>query len=158
MGLQLSDREVLYHRKQMYENTLVHGIPATIESIVDKYEDSHDFYNDINDNHQSFDDKIDTYINLDEFPSISTLRSLGWYIENDDNPIIADIPVMYINREGVVATFKPSVDDKVSFLANPIDKGTEKREFLMKDFKGHGFPNVIWYTVKLVPYRTKKGD
>lgn len=157
MGLQMSEKETLYHRKQMFENMKVHGIPASITSIGETYEDSYDFYNDIVDSN-SFDKFIETWITYDEVPSIKTLRSLGWYVETEDFPVIAYIPVLYLKRDGTTANFRPSVDDKVTLTANPIDYNKSKREFLIKDFKGNGFPNTIYYTVKLVPYRVDNND
>lgn len=156
MGLQISDKETLYHRKQMYENMKVHGIKAQIESIGDTYDQAYDFYNDIVSSTESFDNKINTWLTYDEVPSIKTLRSLGWYVETEDFPVVAYIPVMYLKRDGEVASFRPAVDDKVSLIANPIDSNSSTREFLIKDFKGNGFPNTIYYTVKMVPYRTDK--
>lgn len=153
MGLQMSISETLYQRKQMYENMKVHGIKAQIESIGNNYEATYDFYNDIDDSQESFDDRIETWLTYEEVPSIKTLRSLGWYIETEDFPVVAYIPVMYLKRDGEVASFKPAVDDKVILVSNPIDDNSSTREFLIKDFKGNGFPNVIYYTVKLVPYR-----
>ena len=156
MGLQISEKETLYHRKQMYENMKVHGIKAQIDSIGNTYDQTYDFYNDIISSEESFDDKIETWLTYDEVPSIKTLRSLGWYIETESFPIIAYIPVMYLKRDGEVASFKPAVDDKVTLIANPIDNNSSTREFLIKDFKGNGFPNTIYYTVKMVPYREDK--
>lgn len=156
MGLQISEKETLYHRKQMYENMKVHGIKAQIDSIGNTYDQTYDFYNDIISSEESFDDKIETWLTYDEVPSIKTLRSLGWYIETESFPIIAYIPVMYLKRDGEVASFKPAVDDKVTLIANPIDDNSSTREFLIKDFKGNGFPNTIYYTVKMVPYREDK--
>lgn len=153
MGLQMSEKETLYHRKQMYENMKVHGIAAKIESIGNTYKETYDFYNDISDESTSFDDKIDTYLTYEEVPSIKTLRSLGWYIETEDFPVIAYIPVYYAKKDGKPASFRPAVDDKVILVANPIDDNSAVRKFLIKDFKGNGFPNTIYYTVKLVPYR-----
>lgn len=153
MGLQITERETLYHRKQMYENMKVHGIKAQIDSINDNYDDTYDFYNDIIHEENSFDDKINTWITYEEVPSIKTLRSLGWYIETEDFPVVAYIPVLYVKRDGTLSTFRPAVDDKVTLVANPIDDNNSKRVFLIKDFKGNGFPNTIYYTVKLVPMR-----
>lgn len=153
MGLQISEKETLYHRKQMYENMRVHGIHAEIESIGNNYDDTYDFYNDIQHEEESFDERIETYLTYEEVPSIKTLRSLGWYIETEDFPVIAYIPVLYLKRDNTPASFRPAVDDKVILEANPIDENKSIREFLIKDFKGNGFPNTIYYTVKLVPYR-----
>lgn len=156
MGLQLTEKETLYHRKQMYENMKVHGISATIDSIGNTYEETYDFYNDIVNEETSFDEKIETYLTYEEVPSIKTLRSLGWYIETEDFPTIAYIPVFYAKKDGSPASFHPSVDDRVTLIANPIDTNSSERQFLIKDFKGNGFPNTIYYTVKLVPYRVSK--
>ena len=81
------------------------------------------------------------------------MRSLGWYIETEDFPVIAYIPVLYVKRDGTLASFRPAVDDKVKLVSNPIDPNSSERVFLIKDFKGNGFPNTIYYTVKLVPMR-----
>ena len=156
MIYQMSEKETLYQRMQMYENMRVHGISAKIVSIGDKYEESYDFYNDIIDKEESYDDSIDTYLTYEEVPSISTLRSLGWYIETENFPVIAYIPVLYLTKEGTPSTFRPALDDRVILVANPIDDNSSTREFLIKDFKGNGFPNTIYYTVKLVPDRVDK--
>lgn len=150
MGLQMSEKETLYHRRQMFENMRVHGIKAKIEPIGD-HSVSYDFYNDREEG--PFENAIDTWLTYDEVPSIKTLRSLGWYIETEDFPVIAFIPVLYLKRDNKPATFKPAVDDKVILVGNPIDDNPSTREFLIKDFKGNGFPNTIYYTVKLVPMR-----
>lgn len=152
MGLQISEKETLYHRKQMFETMKVHGIPCKIESIANQYGVAYDFYNDVVDE-SSFDDSIETWLTYEEVPSIKTLRSLGWYVETEDFPVIAYIPVMYLGRDGNVAAFHPSVDDRVTLTANPIDENSSQRRFLIKDFKGNGFPNTIYYTCKLVPER-----
>lgn len=153
MGLQMSKTETLYHRKQMFENMRVHGIPARIESIGGTEEEgTYDFYNDV-EGDGSFDGSIDTWLTYDEVPSIKTLRSLGWYIETESFPVIAYIPVLYMKRDKTIAEFKPSVDDRVTLISNPIDSETSTRKFLLKDFKGNGFPNTIYYTCKLVPFR-----
>ena len=156
MGLQMSDKETLYQRKQMFENMKVHGIKAHITSIGNNYEETYDFYNDIADSKQSFDKDIDTWLTYEEVPSIKTLKSLGWYLETESFPVIAYIPVLYLKRDGTPADFRPAVDDKVTLIANPIDSNSSKREFLIKDFVGNGFPNNIYYTVKMVPYRKDK--
>lgn len=153
MGLQMSEKEVLYQRRQMFENMRVHGIKAHIDSIGDDYSSTYDFYNDIVDEKESFDNGVDTWITYEEVPSIKTLRSLGWYVETEEFPVIAYIPVMYLKKSGAVASFRPAVDDKVTVTSNPIDGNHSTREFLIKDFKGQGFPNVIYYIIKLVPYR-----
>lgn len=158
MGLQMSTKETLYQRRQMYDTMRIHGIAARIKSIGDTYEETYDFYNDIVDEQQSFDNMINTWLTYEEVPSIKTLRSLGWYIETEDFPVIAYIPVLYLERDGTPASFRPAVDDEVILTANPIDKNSSERKFLIKDFKGNGFPNTIYYTVKLVPMRVNSND
>lgn len=153
MGLQLSEKETLYQRRQMFDNMRIHGITAKIEPIGKTYDATYDFYNDIIDDKSSFDNVIDTWLTYEEVPSIKTLRSLGWYVETEDFPAIAYIPVLYMKKDGKPATFRPAVDDKVILTANPIDDNSSTRKFLIKDFKGNGFPNTIYYTVKLVPFR-----
>lgn len=153
MGLQLSEKEVRYQRQQMYDNMQIHGIPAQIEPIVREYDVAYDFYSDIESDSDSFEHIIDTWLTYEEVPSIRTLRSLGWYIETEEFPVIAYIPVLYMKKNGVPASFRPAVDDKVILTANPIDSNSSVRKFLIKDFKGNGFPNTIYYTCKLVPYR-----
>lgn len=158
MGLQMTEKEVLYHRKQMYENMKVHGIPAHLHSIGNIHSETYDFYNDISSEETSFDEEIDTWLTYEEVPSIKTLRSLGWYVETEEFPVIAYIPVYYLTREGKPASFRPAEDDKVTLVANPIDSNSSERVFLIKDFKGNGFPNTIFYTVKLVPFRVDTHD
>ena len=152
MGLQITEKEVLYQRKQMNDNMRIQGIPAKIESISDRYDEAYDFYSDVTSD-ESFDDSIHTWLTYEEVPTIKTLRSLGWYVEDEEFPVIAYIPVLYLGRDGKVSSFKPSVDDRVSLISNPIDENSSERKFLIKDFKGNGFPNIIYYTCKLVPFR-----
>ena len=156
MSLQMTSQETLYHRKQMFENMRVHGIKATITSIGDDYEETYDFYGDITASKLSDNEQVETWLTYEEVPSIKTLRSLGWYVETEDFPVIAYIPVMYYGRDKRIASFRPCVDDKVTLVANPIDDNASTREFLIKDFKGNGFPNTIYYTCKLVPYRVSE--
>lgn len=152
MGLQMTPREVAYHRKQFWESLDVHGIPCKIYSIGESYEDSYDFYGDVNDKtpESKF---ISTRITYDTLPSIKTLRSLGWYIDGEEFPAVAHIPVLYKDTERNFAEFFPKLDDEVVVISNPIDPNSSERHFLLKDFKGQGFPNVIYYICKLVPKR-----
>lgn len=150
--LLFNKKETLYQRKQFAENMKVHGIPATIQKIHTSHETAYDFYNDV-DEEDSFEDEIQTNLTYEEVPSIKTLKSLGWYIENESFPVIAYIPVTYWRaKEKDDLTYYPEVDDKVIIQANPIDmRNNSERQFLIKDFKGNGFPNTIYYTCKMVP-------
>lgn len=153
MVYQINPKELSYHRNNFYENLKVHGIPCKIYSIHDIHSEAYDFYHDIVDESTSFDNSINSYITYEEVPTIKTLKSLGWYVESEALPIVAYIPVIYEDRDGVTATFSPSIDDKIVLRSNPFDTNTSERAFLLKDFKGNGFPSAIYYTCKLVPYR-----
>lgn len=153
MILQITNRELLYHRKNFYDNLRIHGTPCRIYSINNEYQAAYDFYSDIKDDNTSFDDSIESYLTYEEVPTIKTLKSLGWYVEGEELPVIGYVPVHYEDKNGDPATFSPSVDDKVEVRVNPYDKNSSVRQFLIKDFKGQGFPSVIYYTCKLVPFR-----
>lgn len=154
MGLQISREELMYHRKNFYETQVVKGCKCTIYSIHDDHEEAYDFYNDIKDTENSYDDSIETYLTYEEAPQIKTLKSLGWYVESEALPVLAYIPFIYQDTFGGYANFSPSIDDRVSIRVNPYDDISSTRDFLIKDFKSNGFPSVIYYTCKLVPYRS----
>lgn len=156
MVYQINPKELLYQRKNFYENLQVHGIPCQIYSIHNTHSQAYDFYHDITDEESSFDARINSYITYEEVPNIKTLKSLGWYVESDSLPIIGYIPVLYKDKNGIDAIFSPSIDDKVILRSNPFDTNTSERAFLLKDFKSNGFPSVIYYTCKLVPYRKEQ--
>lgn len=153
MSFQFSKKELFYQRKNFAENLKNHGAPCKIYSISDTHEIAYDFYHDIQDEVDSYDQFISTYLTYEELPAIKTLKSLGWYVDDEELPAIAYIPVLYQNRYGKYAEFKPNVDDKVEITVNPYDDNPSMRTFLLKDFKGAGFPSVIYYTAKLVPLR-----
>jgi len=153
MGLQLTSRETLYHRKQFYENMIVHGISCRIYSLKRNDEEAYDFYNDIRDEELSYDDNfIESRINYEELPTIKTLKSLGWYIDGENFPAIGYIPVVYMDKDGQLTVYTPQKDDKIVVVANPVDDNSSVRSFLLKDFVGNGFPNVIYYTCNMVPF------
>lgn len=152
--LQISEKELMYHRKNFYETMKVHGIPCRISSISSSSV-AYDFYQDIESTENSYKDAIDTLITYEELPTIKTLKSLGWYIEDAEFPAIAYIPVYYKDKFGKDASFSPSIDDRIDVIVNPYDRTSirSERSFLLKDFKGNGFPSTIYYTCKMVPYR-----
>ena len=149
-GLRITEEEIFYHRKQFYENLLVHGLPCKIHSIKNNHEEAYDFYNDI-DETESYDDSIFSYITYELLPPLKTLKSLGWFIEGEAFPAIGYIPVLYIDQDGAYAAFSPKKDDKIEIVANTVDGNETPRMFLLKDFVGNGFPNVIYYTCNIVP-------
>lgn len=153
MSLQMSKTELKYHRKNFYETMKNHGTPCKIYSIHDNHEEAYDFYNDIKDTETSYDGFIETLITYEELPKIKTLKSLGWYIEDETFPAVGYIPVLYQDKYCRYANFRPNIDDKVVITVNPYDDNPSTRSFLIKDFLGNGFPSTIYYTVKLVPYR-----
>lgn len=153
MSLQMIKGELYYQRKNFYETLRVYGKPCKIHSIHNNEEVAYDFYNDIRDTETSYDGTIESMINYEEVPTIKTLKSLGWYVEDSELPVLGYLPVFYKNRKDEFAIFSPSVDDKVTICVNPYDENPSERDFLIKDFKGNGFPSAIYYTCKLVPYR-----
>lgn len=153
MILQVTPKELLYHRKNFYETLAVHGIPCTISSIGESREETHDFYGDIRVD-VAHTVSIQSRITYDETPTIHTLKSLGMYVDDEDPPLLANIPVYYEDLSKAPAEFVPKVDDLVTIVINPIDTNSSTRKFLIKEFVGKGFPNVVYYICKLVPYRT----
>jgi hypothetical protein len=118
----------------------------------------YDFYNDISEEvgaSSPYDVSFNTMITFDTAPTIKTLKSLGWYQElREGLPIIAHIPVLYKNGE-TLTPFTPSVDDKITLTSNPSDPMivSSTQDYLIKDLQGAGFPSVIYYIAKVVPYR-----
>lgn len=150
--LQITAKELLYHRQNFYETQRVHGIPCIIRSIGANKEDTHDFYGDVNDT-TTYQDEIATYMTYDEAPTIRTLKSLGMFVDKDDPPILGFIPVYYQDAEGNPATFLPKVDDLIEINVSTIDHNPSTRKYLIKYFEGKGFPNVIYYVCNIVPHR-----
>jgi len=150
----MTDRETRYHRLQYYELLKVHGIEATITPIKrDNHEEAYNFYSDVDDPVTSYNESFNTWVAYNERPNIKTLKALGWYIETDQYPILITLPVAYMDVDGVMKEFAPVVDDKISITVNPIDNNSSTRDFLITDFQGQGFPNVIYHVCKVVPYR-----
>lgn len=150
--LQITVKELLYHRKNFYETQKVHGIPCVIKSIGDNKEDTHDFYGDVNDE-TTYNKQISSFLTYDGAPTIRTLKSLGMYVEKEDPPVLAFIPVFYLDENELPAEFLPKVDDIVEIIVNPIDTQRSTRKYLIKSFEGKGFPSVIYYVCKIVPHR-----
>lgn len=150
-----TEREVRYQREQFYESLRVQGIPAILYSIKPG-EDSFDFYGDVDERAQPYRKGFKTLITYDVLPTIKTLRSLGWYHEQEDLPIIAHIPLLYENAETKELTeFRPKIDDMIELESNPYDTGEENdtRQYQIKKLKGVGFPSTIYYIANVVPYR-----
>lgn len=158
MTLQISQRELFYHRKNFYDTMRDHGIPCKVYSICKCQTVAYDLYNDIDSKRDSYDSHIETRITYEEFPTIKTLKSLGWYVDSESSPAIGYIPVLYQDKYGEFANFEPSIDDRIEVRVNPHDRNSSVRSFLIKDFVGNGFPSVVYYTVKLVPYWEDEPD
>lgn len=153
--LQITTKELLYHRKNFYETQRVHGIPCVIKSIGESKEDTHDFYGDVKED-VTYDMEISTFMTYDSAPTIRTLKSLGMYVEKEDPPVLGFIPVYYVDSTGQEAVFLPKVDDMIEIDVNLVDHNSSTRKFLVKSFDGKGFPNVIYYVCKIVPHREDK--
>ena len=161
-NLRHSPREIRYQREQFYESLQVQGIPCLISSIKDP-DTSHDFYGDVVETGAPFETAFDTKITFETTPTVYTLKSLGWYQDNSQGlPIIAHIPVLYektVIIDGVstrqLTEFTPSIDDKILLTSNPEDTlvDPDTQEYLIKELQGSGFPSVIYYIAKVVPYR-----
>lgn len=153
--LRLSDKELSYQRKSFYESQRLNGVACTINPVIKSHEDSHDFYGDVNPE-TAYNVGVATYVTFDTNPSVQTLKSLGWYVDNDSMPILAYIPVYY--EDGLkVSQYTPSVDDKISLPVNSTLTGDvlhDVESFLVKKLVGQGYPDVIYYVVNLVPMRT----
>ena len=149
-----SAKEVKYQRTAMYEAMRVQGNPARVYSLHSDNSVAYDMYDDIVDKEKSYAGHVDTWITFEEDPHMKTLKSLGWYIDSEEMPIVAYMPYLYADRQGRYSSYLPQIDDRVELDANPYDGDRScKRCFLIKEFKGNGFPSTIYYTIKLVPYR-----
>lgn len=149
-----SDKEILYQRKQFQETLSVHGIGVKYYPIERKDSDrALDFYNDVRDENIAYKDPLYIRIVFENVPSLRTLKSLGWYVNDSDLPYIAYIPTEYIDELDNTIKITPNVDDKVTLIDNTVgyDKQRSERDYLIKDMKSQGYPNTIYYVAKLVP-------
>lgn len=156
----LTNKEVSFQRKQFYESLRVQGIPAILYSIKPG-EDSIDFYGDVDEKAHPYHKGFQTHITYDNLPTIQTLRSLGWYHEEEDLPVIAHIPLLYEDTDnGNLTEFKPKINDLVVLQSNPYDdsKDNDHMCYLIKKLKGSGFPSTIYYIANLVPYRRNSDE
>lgn len=149
-----TSKEVRYQREQFYESLRVQGIPAILYSIKPG-EDSRDFYGDVDERSNPYREGFNTLITYDSLPTIQTLRSLGWYQEQEDLPIIAHIPLLYEDSTTKELTeFKPKIDDLIELQSNPYDEeDSDVQCYQIKKLKGAGFPSTIYYIANVVPYR-----
>lgn len=153
--LLFTDREAEYQRAQFDETLKLHGINAYICPVKrTRGDDVYDFYNDIKSERMSFDKPIKVNLVFQEVPQMRTLKSLGWYIDDDNLPYLAYLPVRYISEYGQKELLTPTVDDKVVIIENTVDGNRSYREYLIKDFRSQGFPNTIYHVCKLVPHRS----
>lgn len=147
------DQEVLYQRKQFQETLKVFGILAKYYPVNrDEGSNVYDFYNDMKDNELSFSKPILIRIVFEEVPQIRTLKSLGWYIDDESLPYLAYIPTEYLDYD-TNKPLIPQVDDKIELLDNTVINIRSKRIYQIKDMRSLGYPNTIYHIAKLAPYR-----
>jgi hypothetical protein len=134
---------VEYHRKNFMESLKLYGVDSTYKSITSNQSESYDLYDDIEvSKNATYSDGIPVKVTFEEVPTVKTLKNLGWYTKGDENiPILAHVPVKYEGTE-----FSPKKDDMLVIAAD----GYPSKKFLIKDFRGQGFPNVIYWVCKLV--------
>jgi hypothetical protein len=153
--LLFTNQEAEYQRKQFDETLMVHGIDAYICPVKRTGGDEvYDFYNDIQSDRLSFGKPIKVKIVFQEVPQMRTLKALGWFVNDENLPYLAYLPVKYISEYGQKELLTPIVDDKIAIIENTVDGNRSVREYLIKDFKSQGFPNTIYHVCKLVPYRS----
>lgn len=143
MSLRLNTQEVKYQRDMFMETLNLYGVPAKYYPIIDDNNQAYDMYDDIPTD-VAFSEYIEVPITFDEVPQVKTLKSLGWYNPSEILPVIANLPIEY-NDQGI----RPKLDDKL-VIESP---GFPSKKFLIKDFMGRGFPDVIYWVCKLVPLR-----
>lgn len=153
--MRMSALELAYQRQQFYESQALNGVLCMVHTIGGTHEETHDFYGDVSDDITSYSNKFATYITFDTHPTIKTLKSLGWYIDNTTLPVLAYIPVIYgdaLNRK----QYTPQIDDRIVLPADCNlyhDVIRDEESFLIKKMVGQGYPDVVYYVANLVPYR-----
>lgn len=153
--MRMSALELAYQRQQFYESQSLNGVLCTVYTIGGTHEETHDFYGDVSDDIISYSNKFSTYITFDTHPTIETLKSLGWYIDNTTLPVLAYIPVIYgdaLSRN----QYTPQIDDRIVLPSNCNlyhDVIRDEESFLIKKMVGQGYPDVVYYVANLVPYR-----
>lgn len=153
--MRMSVLELTYQRQQFYESQALNGVLCTVHTIGGTHEETHDFYGDVSDEITSYSSKFTTYITFDTHPTIKTLKSLGWYIDNNTLPILAYIPVIYGDDQNR-KQYTPQIDDRIILPADRTlyqDVVRDEESFLIKKLVGQGYPDVVYYVANLVPYR-----
>ena len=153
--MRMSALELAYQRQQFYESQSLNGVLCTVYTIGGTHEETHDFYGDVSDDIISYSNKFSTYITFDTHPTIKTLKSLGWYIDNTTLPILAYIPVIYGDALSH-NQYTPQIDDRITLPSNCNlyhDVIRDEESFLIKKMVGQGYPDVVYYVANLVPYR-----
>lgn len=111
-----------------------------------------------------YEDPVELYIHLDQYPSIKFLRNLGWYVEDKDNlPILAYLPHSTYGQDYWTPHHEaqPPVPDmeylpvkrgaKLVLHSNVADSLNE-REFIVTDTRTGELPHVATIC-KLAPVR-----
>jgi len=156
--LMYSPSELLYQRQNFYESQRLNGVYCRIETIkkTNENEEVYDLYNDIQKDEDAYDYSFRTYITFDTTPTIKTLKSLGWYIDNDTLPVIAYIPLIYIDDTETIQEYAPSIDDKIILPSNKTlgnDILSDEESFIIKKLVGRGYPDTTYYVANLVHHR-----
>lgn len=143
MSLLPGSKEVEYHRKNFLESLKLYGVPAKYIALSESPTVTHDLYDDIEvQNPGTYKVPVDVFVTFEENPTAKTLKGLGWYTKGDENiPILAHVPIVYEGQ-----SFAPEKDDVLEIGVN----GYAPKKFLIKDFRGMGHPNVIYWVCKLV--------
>lgn len=156
--LRMSASELMYQRRNFYEVQRLNGVCCSIHTIkkTNENEEVYDIYNDIQRDENAYDNSFMTYMTFDTTPTIKTLKSLGWYIDNDTLPVIAYIPLIYQNKDGQILSYNPSIDDKIVLPSNHTlssDILADEESFLIKKLVGQGYPDTVYYVANLVHHR-----
>lgn len=149
-----TSKEIKYQRKQFQETLDVQGVQVRLYPIKRvEGEDVYDFYNDVREQDLSYDDPIDIRILFEEVPQMRTLKSLGWFIDDNHLPYIAYIPTEYLDMESKEHILVPAVDDKIMLLDSTVEGIRSVRSYRIKDMRSMGYPDTIYHVAKLAPVR-----
>jgi hypothetical protein len=128
----------------MYEFLQARGIPASLY-LVDTSTADHE-----NDVTKTLLPAISIHTALEEYPSLKTLKGLGWFTEDENNlPVIAYLPTYYVDAEGVEISLYPTKHAEMEIGYN--ENGNTRR-FIITEVKYSGY-EIHWYICKLAPWK-----
>lgn len=129
-----------------YEASVLTGTDGITFTLYNKYEDS-----DTNEGLYSEPVSFTSGVFYDETPSIRTLKSLNWYVEDEEIlPSIVYIPVKLMSLADDFQELEIVSVREGSKLVISIDPSYTK-EYMIKTVKAP-FRNNVFYTCKLVPW------